>query len=106
MKSKYTLVQFIFKFKAWSIKIFGTDKTALSITNHIREELLEVEEDPYDLVEWADVILMGIDGFVRHGGCPEDLLDIMIAKFEIVQERKYPDIKDQVKDKPINHIRS
>jgi hypothetical protein len=76
--------------KAWSSATFGTNKRTLGLIKHIQKELAEIEADPEDLTEWVDVILLGMDGYWRHGGRPDQLLNTLITKSEINYMRVYP----------------
>ncbi len=85
-----SLSSFVLDFRSWSTMTFGSGKRTLGTTNHIRKELLEVEADPEDLTEWVDVILLGIEGYWRHGGRSWDLLNDLRAKLDICMSRAYP----------------
>ena len=66
--------------REWSLRTFGEGLRTGGVCNHIREELKEIEENPTDLVEWTDVIILAIDGYWRAGGKPAELMAMLEAK--------------------------
>jgi hypothetical protein len=61
------------------------------VVDHIKKEADEAKARPSDLVEWADIILLAIDGYRRNGGQSDKLLSLLEAKLDIVAGRTYPD---------------
>lgn len=60
------------KQRLFSLATFG-DTTLDRLTrnlNHIKSELHEINEQPSDIEEWADLLLIAIDSFWRTGGIP------------------------------------
>jgi hypothetical protein len=53
----------------WSQKTFGSDavKDWTGPIAHLRKELCEIEEQPADREEWADALLLLLDGARRAG---------------------------------------
>lgn len=49
----------------WSSETFGLGRRNKGIVEHIRKELREVEQKPYDLEEWIDVAILALDGAWR-----------------------------------------
>lgn len=90
----------------WSRNAFGPALRTKGVCDHIRKELIEIEEDPHDLSEWVDVIILAMDGFWRHGGSPDDLLPRLQAKQVKNFARKWPDWREMSEDKAIEHDRS
>ena len=48
-----------------SKKNFGpdtSDEKLAGIREHIRKELDEIENEPRDLIEWIDVVILALDG--------------------------------------------
>jgi len=97
------LTKFLERQKEWSIKTFGNSKRTLGIIRHIEKELKEVEEKPNDLTEWIDVIILALDGYWRHGGNTENIMNILQAKQDNNFTRVYPFPKSE--DEPSEHIR-
>ena len=50
----FNLEQFLKDQKSWSEKVFGTGKRTVGLCNHIRHELIEIENDPDNLEEWIE----------------------------------------------------
>lgn len=88
--------------KDWSRRTFGSGRRTIGITKHIEKECAEVRENPDDLSEWVDIMILAMDGYWRAGGSPEMLLHAIIAKQSINRERKYPWTNE---DEPSEHVR-
>lgn len=56
------LIEYLQKQMAWSAATFGPGQRTKGITEHIREELAEIEQEPLDLFEWVDVVILALDG--------------------------------------------
>lgn len=95
--------QIIFIQKSWSSATFGTSPRTAGILSHIRKELAEIEAKPDDAEEWADVIILAMDGAWRRGIDPKSLAEAVISKQEKNRARKWPN--DVEEDKAIEHIR-
>jgi hypothetical protein len=88
--------------RSFSLKIFGPARGSRGVIDHIRQELVEIEENPGDLTEWADLIILAFDGAFREGHMPQDVLDAVLGKQIINEARKWPDWRDFDPDKAIN----
>ena len=91
--------------REWSRKTFGPGGRTAGVIDHIRSELVEIEEDPDDLSEWADVIILAFDGAWRAGWDPAEIIDAVKAKQAKNEARKWPDWRTAEPDKAIEHIR-
>jgi hypothetical protein len=91
--------------KAWSTETFGPGDRTLGVIDHIRRELLEVEEHPGDLEEWIDLIILAIDGAWRNGGSGEQIVNVYRAKLEKNKRRTWPDWRTADRSKAIEHVR-
>lgn len=62
------------EFHAWAHDTFGEGLRTEDIIAHIRSELLEILDAPTDTVEWADVIILAINGATRaeKANLPDD----------------------------------
>lgn len=89
---------------AFSSKAFGGGYRSKAIVDHIKKELAEIEADPYDLKEWIDVILLGLDGAWRSSHTPEQICSALAAKLEENEKRTWPDWRTADPDKAIEHI--
>lgn len=76
----------------WSRETFGPGDRYAGVIAHIRKELLEIEADPRDLVEWVDVILLAMDGAWRSTGADGSaLVAALLAKQAKNVARKWKD---------------
>lgn len=89
--------------RGWSLRTFGAGRRTVGITRHIEKELAEIRADPTDLDEWIDVIILAVDGFWRHGGQPEDIMERLCAKQMVNFARKWP--APQPEDQATEHIK-
>lgn len=96
---------FVARKREFSERTFGPHQTPLGVVDHIRKELLEVEASPCDLAEWADVVLLALDGAWRAGHEPQEILDAIVAKQARNEARSWPDWRTVNPDKAIEHER-
>jgi hypothetical protein len=89
---------------AWSKETFGPGNRTIGVIDHIRKELQEIEDDPKG-TEWTDVIILALDGFWRAGYTAQEIIDHIIAKYEVNEGRKWPDWRLSTEGKAIEHIR-
>jgi hypothetical protein len=99
------LIEHIKRQRDFSYKTFGPDYHSDRIINHIKKELKEIEDSPYDLEEWIDVILLALDGAWRTGAEPEVIASMLSLKQEKNENRNWPDWKTLGSDTPIEHIK-
>jgi hypothetical protein len=92
--------------RSWSTNTFGPGARIQGVLDHIRKELVEVEANPSDLSEWADVLILAFDGAWRAGGEPQEIIDAVIAKQTRNEGRTWPDWRTQPLDKAIEHDRN
>jgi Protein of unknown function (DUF550) len=97
------LKEYLERQEEWSRKTFGDGPHTAGILDHIRKELIEVEQKPYDLEEWIDVMILAMDGFLRHGGHPKDLVRYLQRKQNINFAREWPPVTPG--DSAVEHIR-
>ncbi|OCP12375.1 hypothetical protein BBX50_16400 [Ensifer sp. LC11] len=90
----------------WSRETFGPALRTRGIIDHIRKELREIEQDPRDLSEWIDVVILAMDGFWRHGGQASDLMPALLGKQKKNMARVWPDWRSMSEDQAIEHDRS
>lgn len=91
--------------KAWSEATFGPGMRTKGITAHIATELVEVENDPTDLYEWVDVIILALDGAWRAGYSGQAIIDAIKHKQSINEARNWPDWRNQSDEGAIEHVR-
>ena len=92
--------------REFSERTFGPGPRTKGVCDHIRKELAEIEQAPTDLSEWADVVILGLDGFWRSGATPEQIIAALVAKQTKNEARTWPDWRTQPKDRAIEHDRS
>ncbi len=89
----------------WSRKTFGPGRRTLSITDHIRKELAEIEADPDDVLEWIDVAILALDGAWRAGWEPDEVIAQIKRKQAINEGREWPDWRTGSEERAIEHVR-
>ena len=93
--------------QAWSAETFGPAEVRghRGALDHIRKELVEIEAEPGDVTEWADLIILAFDGAWRSGHSPADTIAAIKAKQERNEGRQWPDWRTADPDKAIEHVR-
>lgn len=86
----------------WSQRTFGPGQRTIGITKHIAKELAEIQNDPEDLSEWIDVIILALDGYWRHGGTADTIERDLVTKQQKNFTRRYPRTEE---DEPSEHDR-
>ena len=104
MKS-FDLVAHIHRQMGFSREAFGPASRTLGVLDHIRKELDEVAADPGDVSEWADLILLALDGAWRAGHTPEQIAAAIDWKQGINEKRTWPDWRGADPDKAIEHLK-
>ncbi|MDD9900506.1 MAG: DUF550 domain-containing protein [Alphaproteobacteria bacterium] len=69
-------------------KTFGTS-TPRAKALHLAEEAQEAADDPADIIEWADCIILLLDGVRKAGYTTDDLYDAVQRKMEINKNRTW-----------------
>lgn len=92
--------------REFSERTFGPGERTAGIIDHIAKELLEVADNPSDLSEWADLIILALDGAWRAGGEPQDIIDAIVAKQAKNEARVWPDWRTADPGKAIEHVRN
>lgn len=97
-----TILDYINQHIGWSAEAFGPGEKHIGLIRHIEKELREIEEDPKDIKEWVDVIILAIDGAWRQGHSAEAIWEALKAKQAVNIGREWPQgVPD---DEPIEHI--
>ena len=73
----------------WSDEQFGRNRTPIRPINHLKREVEELSEAPYDPMEYADCLLLLIDAFRMAGGSADDLVQYGFEKLEINRQRQW-----------------
>lgn len=107
MKSKsFSFERHLWRQRSFSERAFGPGERTAGIIDHIRKELKEIEENPEDISEWIDVVILALDGAWRAGHSPGEIIAALEAKQEKNELRKWPDWRTQPKDKAIEHVQT
>lgn len=91
----------------FSERTFGpiSFKNHLGPLDHLKKEIVEIEADPRDVMEWADAMLLVCDGAMRAGHSPEEIARALNDKLSINERRDWPDWRGTDPDKAIEHVR-
>lgn len=88
----------------WSEKTFGPGFRS-GVFRHLEKELVETEQDPDEVTEWADLLILTFDGAMRSGHHPEEIIQAYHDKVEENRLREWPDWRHASPDEPIEHVR-
>jgi len=91
--------------RAWSARTFGPGRRTGGVLAHIRKELQEIEDDPGNVTEWVDVVILALDGAWRAGWEPQQIIDALKVKQAVNEARTWPDWRTLGQDEPSEHIR-
>jgi len=110
------LKQHLLRSMAFSHATFGPGTRTKGVIDHIRKELVEVEESNGSASEWVDLVILSLDGLTRQlaycvdgktRGDPDNVALIacnMIAGKQTRNEaRSWPDWRTASADKAIEH---
>lgn len=79
----------------WTVEKFGFANDPLPSLHHLRNEVEEAIQAPFDELEYADIFLLGMSGFWRTNRDAEDLFQAIQKKIEINKARKWPENPDE-----------
>lgn len=102
----FDLVTHLHRQKVFSLKTFGPGIRTEGVVDHIRKELTEILACPDDLMEWIDVVMLGLDGAWRSGATPEQITAALAAKLAKNEARAWPDWRTMPVGKAIEHDRT
>lgn len=74
---------------SWSLKTFGSKGGVESTFNHMVEEMREVLDDPTDIMEWADVLILYMDAAAHCGHTMETIREAVLEKHCINVNREW-----------------
>lgn len=101
----FDLISFLERQKRFSLKTFGDQPRTQGVIDHIKKELIEVESNPDDVMEWVDIILLAFDGALRRGFTSYSVVNALHEKLHINENRKWPDWKTLPDNVAIEHDR-
>jgi hypothetical protein len=89
----------------FSRRAFGPGPRLDGVLEHMRREMIEVRETPQDPLEWADLIILAIDGAWRQGITPGELATALVVKQATNRSRRWPNWRTASPNEPIEHDR-
>lgn len=89
MSNQVTLASIIERQGEWSDRTFGPGDRHRGVVEHIRKELNEILENPEDLEEWVDVIILALDGARRSGYNSNQIVQAIIDKQAKNRKRRW-----------------
>lgn len=99
------LVEFIESQIVFSARTFGPGQRLEGVTAHIEKEVAEVRDTGgNDVSEWADIVILALDGAWRSGHSAEEICQALQAKLAKNKARKWPDWRTAGPG-PIEHVR-
>lgn len=101
----YDLVSHLYRQREFSLKTFGPGERVAGVIDHITKELVEVRDNPTDVTEWIDVVLLALDGAWRAGFSPEEIAAALRDKQAKNENRNWPDWRTISNGKAIEHIK-
>lgn len=102
----FDLLEHLHRQRNFSLATFGPGERPSATLAHIRKELVEIEQDPKDPVEWIDVVLLAFDGAWRAGYSPKQITKALADKLAANEQRKWPDWRLVPEGHPVEHIRA
>lgn len=103
--SRFDMLAYIGRQMSWSGGTFGPGDRTEGVLDHIRKELREIAENPDDLEEWIDVIILALDGAWRRGYSPRRIVGALVEKQHKNMQREWPDWREAEPGKAIEHVR-
>lgn len=112
------LKQHLIRQMAFSHATYGPGERRKGVIDHIKKELVEVEESLGDSREWVDVVILALDGLTRRLAYargenerrdPKDVAETVCNMIEGKQtrneSRQWPDWRTADKSKAIEHVK-
>ena len=111
------LQQHLIRQMAFSHATFGPGERTNGVIDHIRKELVEVEDSEGSAEEWVDVVILALDGLTRRlafvGGAgrgdparvAEMATNMIVGKQTRNEARNWPDWRTAPAGKAIEHIK-
>lgn len=80
----------------WSDSTFGIQETTNNLSKHLMEEVQECANNPEDIFEHVDCLMMVLNKARIHGFNTDDLYAAAIEKLTVNRNRKWTKNKDGV----------
>lgn len=105
---RFDLIAHLERQRKWSEKTFGPFSPDCAhvdgVIDHLKEEIGEVQENPRDVSEWIDVMILAMDGAMRMGFSPHEIAEALDAKQTKNEGRRWPDWRTQDPGKKIKAL--
>lgn len=112
MLIKSELADHLQRQRDWSFDTFGPppdgkpgDRNIAGTLDHLKKELTEVEQNPVDVEEWIDIVILAFDGALRMGWTPGEIAAALALKQHKNEMRQWPDWRTAAPGKAIEHVR-
>lgn len=105
----FDLTAHIHNQREFSFRTFGPPgqgQKPEGVIDHLQKEVKELRDDPTNGEEWTDVIILGIDGAIKSGYTPEQIVTMLMAKQVKNENRKWPDWRTVDLTQAIEHVRT
>ncbi len=92
----------------WSQATFGTDlqRGPIGTLKHLAKEVQECLNEPNDVKEYADCLILILDASRRAGFSADELVAAGLAKMAENRQRQWPPFDPANIDKPVEHVRN
>ena len=101
----FDLIAHLHRQCAFSLRTFGPGERTQGLIDHIQKELDEIADDPTDLSEWIDVVILALDGAWRIGATSEQIVAALLEKQAKNEARQWPDWRTAAPGKAIEHVK-
>jgi hypothetical protein len=98
------LTTYLKKHINWSKQAFGEGENTVGLCRHITKELEEIKQNPDDVVEYADVLILLLDMLWRNGHTAEEFVTALKQKQQINFQRKWHTENFQT-GQPVEHVK-
>lgn len=109
--------QHLIRQMAFSHATFGPGERQKGVIDHIRKELVEVEDSDGNASEWVDVVILALDGLTRRlafvngdrrdpASVASEAVAMIVGKQTRNEARVWPDWRKVDSNKAIEHDRS
>lgn len=97
--------QYARELASWAEQTFGPGPRTEQVVDHMKKEIVEVLAKPRDPTEWADVIMLAIDGALRMGIKASELRRALVEKLQVNRVRSWPDWRTMPEGRAVEHVR-
>lgn len=98
------LTEYLKKHVEWSKKTFGEGENTAGLCRHITKELEEIKQNPGDVIEYADVLILLLDMLWRNGHTATTFIAALQQKQQINLQRKWH-TENFKTGQPVEHVK-